>query len=142
MGRKAEFRKALSMPGLLAQMWRCFEAVEGEEKTQRLARQHLAVDRGDLVRQRFDAGGVDRDIRVEEMGKPDALGLRGQPEQPAVRGEGPTRAWTRSGFAGVCPFGRHVSIPPASIELPLPFDTNHQAIQHIRRIGPYGNPSA
>ena len=30
MGRKAEFRKALSMPGLLAQMRRCFEAVEDE----------------------------------------------------------------------------------------------------------------
>ena len=30
MGRKAEFRKALSMPSLLAQVRRCFEAVEDE----------------------------------------------------------------------------------------------------------------
>ena len=30
MGRKAKLRKALSMPSLLAQMRRCFEAVEDE----------------------------------------------------------------------------------------------------------------
>ena len=31
MGREAKFRKALSMPGLLAEMRRCFEAVwQGE----------------------------------------------------------------------------------------------------------------
>ena len=30
MGRKAKFRKALSMPGLLAQMRGCFEGVEDE----------------------------------------------------------------------------------------------------------------
>ena len=30
MGREAKFRKALSMPGLLAEMRRCFEAVEDE----------------------------------------------------------------------------------------------------------------
>ena len=36
--------------------------VVGEQEAQRLARQHLAVDRGDLVRQGFDAGGVDRDV--------------------------------------------------------------------------------
>ena len=30
MGRKAKFRKALSMPGLLAGTRRCFEAVEDE----------------------------------------------------------------------------------------------------------------
>ena len=30
MGREAKFRKTLSMPGLLAQMRRCFEGVEDE----------------------------------------------------------------------------------------------------------------
>ena len=30
MGRKAKFRKVLSMPGLLAEMRRCFDGVEDQ----------------------------------------------------------------------------------------------------------------
>ncbi len=47
--------------------------VVGEQEAQRLAREHLLVDGGDLVRQRFDEAGAHRDVRVEEVGEVDAL---------------------------------------------------------------------
>ena len=47
--------------------------------------QHLAVDGGDLVRQRFDPGAVDGEVGIEKMCEPDALGLGGDPEQPRRR---------------------------------------------------------
>ena len=81
--------------------------VVGEQEAERLARQHLAVDGGDLVRQRLDVRGVDREVRVEQMREPDALGLRGQPEPPAVGPERPLRPRPRPGFADACPLEPH-----------------------------------
>ena len=63
--------------------------VIGEEKAQRLARQHLAIDRRNLVRQRIDQARMDREIRVEIMRKLDAVGLCHQTQQRAVGVEGP-----------------------------------------------------
>ena len=63
--------------------------VVGEQEAQRLARQHGLVDGGDLVRQRFDDGGVDREHRVEEMRETDALRLGDETEQRAVAVEAP-----------------------------------------------------
>ena len=55
--------------------------VVGEQEAQRLARQHRLVDGRDLVRQRLDDRGVDRQHRVEEVRQPDALRLGDEPEQ-------------------------------------------------------------
>ena len=49
--------------------------VVGEQEAQRLARQHLAVDGSDLVRQRLDLGGGDREVGVEQVREPDAVGF-------------------------------------------------------------------
>ncbi len=49
-----------------------------------LARQHLAVDGCDLVRQRFDLGGADGEIGIEQIGKPDAVGLGRKPQKAAI----------------------------------------------------------
>ena len=49
--------------------------IVGEQEAQRLARQHLAVDGGDLVGQRIDAAGVDGEIGVEVVRKRDAVRL-------------------------------------------------------------------
>ena len=65
--------------------------IVGEQEAQRLARQHLAVDGRDLVRQRLDLRGADREVGVEEMGEPDAVSLGGEPEQVAVGIEGIAR---------------------------------------------------
>ena len=54
--------------------------VVGQQEPQRLARQHLAVDGGDLVRQRLDERGVDGQQRVEQVGQADAVGLGDEPE--------------------------------------------------------------
>ena len=69
--------------------------VVGQQEAQRLARQHLAVDGGDLVRQRLDERGVDGEERVEEVGQADALRLGDQPEQRAVAVEAPRPARAR-----------------------------------------------
>ena len=61
----------------------------GQQKAQRLARQHLAIDGGDLVRQRLDQRRVDRQVGIEKVGKPDAQRLRSQPQQMTVPIEGP-----------------------------------------------------
>jgi hypothetical protein len=58
--------------------------VVGQQEAQRLAGQHLAVDRGDLVGQGLDQGGRESEEGVEEVGKVDALGLVGEAEQVAV----------------------------------------------------------
>ena len=49
--------------------------VVGQQKAQRLAGQHRLVDGRDLVRQRFDQGGVHGQHGVEEVGEADAVGL-------------------------------------------------------------------
>ena len=51
--------------------------------------QHGLVDRGDLVRQRLDAGRMDGQKRVEEMGEPDTVRLGDQPEQGSIAIETP-----------------------------------------------------
>ena len=71
--------------------------VIGQQEPQRLARQHLAIDRRDLVRQGLDQAGVDGEVGVEEVRKLDPVGLGDQPEQTAVSVEGPCVA---AGFDG------------------------------------------
>ena len=66
--------------------------VVGQAGTAAAAGQHLAVDGGDLVRQRVDERGVDGQQRVEQVGEPDALGLGDQAEQRAVAIETPRPA--------------------------------------------------
>ena len=60
-----------------------------EQESQRLARQHLAVDGLDLMRQRVDRARGDRDHRVEQIGEVDPAGLGGESEQVAVGVERP-----------------------------------------------------
>ena len=62
--------------------------IVGEQEAQRLARQHLAVDGGDLVRQRLDLRRADREVGVEQMRESDAIGLGRQAQQAAVGIEG------------------------------------------------------
>ena len=66
--------------------------VVGEQEAQRLARQHRLVDGRDLVRQRLDERGVDREHRVEEVREADAVRLGDEPEQRAVAVEAPRAA--------------------------------------------------
>ena len=68
--------------------------VVGEQEPQRRARQQLAVDRADLVRQRLDVAGRDREHRVEQAGQRDPLGLGDELE---VGGGGVERRGCRSG---------------------------------------------
>ena len=63
--------------------------VVGQDKPQRLARQHGLVDGGDLVRQRLHVRRVDGHHRVEQEGEVNALGLDGELERLAVAVEGP-----------------------------------------------------
>ena len=55
--------------------------IVGQQEAQRLARQHLAIDGRDLVRQRLDLRRADREIGVEKMGEADAVGLGRQPQK-------------------------------------------------------------
>ena len=75
--------------------------VVGEEEAQRVARQQLAVDRGDLVRQGLDERGGDGEVGVEEVGVADAQGLRGETEEAAVGVEGPGVAAGGEGEGGL-----------------------------------------
>jgi len=63
--------------------------IVGEEERERLAGQHRLVDGGDLVRQRLDQARAHRDVRVEEIGKVDPLGLADELERLPVAVEGP-----------------------------------------------------
>ena len=63
--------------------------VVGQQEAQRLARQHRLVDGRDLVRQRLDERGVDREHRVEQVREADAVRLGDEPEQRAVAVEAP-----------------------------------------------------
>ena len=63
--------------------------VVSQQEAKRLARQHLLVDRGDLVWQRLDRGGGHREERVEQVGEVDALCLGDQAEQGAIAIEAP-----------------------------------------------------
>ena len=58
--------------------------VVGEQEAQRLAWKHLAVDGGDLVRQRLDLRRGDRDVGVEEIGKTNAVRLGREAQQAAI----------------------------------------------------------
>ncbi len=70
-----------------------------QKKAERLAGQHLFIDGRDLVRERLDQGGVDRQERVEEVGQTDAMGLGDQAEHGPVAVEAP-RASRRDDFQG------------------------------------------
>ena len=63
--------------------------VVGQDEPEWLARQHGLIDRGDLVRERFHVGRVDRHHGVEQKSEVDALGLDRQLEGGAVAIEGP-----------------------------------------------------
>ena len=69
--------------------------IVGQQEPERLPGEHLAVDGGDLVRQRLDQRRVDGQQRVEEVGQPDAVGFGKQPEQCAVAVEAPRPARSR-----------------------------------------------
>ena len=56
----------------------------GEQEAQGLSRQHLAIHRRDLVRQRLDLRRGDGEIRVKEVGEPYSIGLGRKPQQPAI----------------------------------------------------------
>ena len=62
--------------------------IVGEQEAQRLAREHLAIDRRDLMRQCLDLRCGDGDVGVEEIGEADAVRLGGEPKQTAVGIEG------------------------------------------------------
>ena len=64
----------------------------GDQEAQRLARKHLAVDGGDLVRQGFDARGVDGEVGIEQVREPDAVGFGDEPQESAVGVERPRAA--------------------------------------------------
>ena len=49
--------------------------IVGEEEPHRLTREHLLVHRADLVGERIDRGRRDRDVRVEEPGEVNPVGL-------------------------------------------------------------------
>jgi hypothetical protein len=58
--------------------------VVGEQEAEWLSRQHLAIDRGDLLRQRLDLRRADRKIRIKQVRQTDALRFGGEPQQAAV----------------------------------------------------------
>jgi hypothetical protein len=72
----------------------------GQQVTQRLAGEHLAVDGRDLVRQRFDERGMDGQDGIEEVGQVDAVRFGRQAEEVAVAGKGPGAAGGRHFQAG------------------------------------------
>ncbi len=63
--------------------------IVGQEEAQRLSRQHHAVDRFDLVRERVDLTRGERQVGVKEVGQVDAPGLGGQAEKVPVAVETP-----------------------------------------------------
>lgn len=63
--------------------------VIGEEEPQWLPGKHLAVDRFDLMRQRVDRAGGQRDVGVEEVGEVNPSRLSGHPEDVPVGIEAP-----------------------------------------------------
>ena len=76
--------------------------VISQEKTERLPRQHLTVDGGDLMWQRVDHRGVDGEARVKQMSEVDPVRFRDQAEQLPVAVKAPRSAsFTdfQSGFA-------------------------------------------
>ena len=52
--------------------------IVGQQEAQRLARQHLAIDGGDLVRQWIDQAGVNGEIGIEMMRERDPVRFRDQ----------------------------------------------------------------
>ena len=78
--------------------------VVGEQEAQAGLRQHLHVDRFDLVRQRADAGEADGELAIVGVGEPDAGGFDEQAKVVGVGGGSrrcvlplsPARAWASS----------------------------------------------
>jgi hypothetical protein len=63
--------------------------IVGEEEAEGLAGEHFPVDPGYLVGEGIENGGVDGQEGVEQVRQVDAIGLRDEPEQAAIRVEGP-----------------------------------------------------
>jgi hypothetical protein len=63
--------------------------VVSQQKSQRLARQHLLVDCCDLVGQRLNQRSMDGENRIEEMRQSDAVRLGDEPKQLAIAVEAP-----------------------------------------------------
>ena len=109
-----------------------------EQEAQRLARQHRLVDRGDLVRQRLDQRGVDREHRVEQVRQADAVRLGDQAEERPVAVEAPGTTGGHDLQHGlVVPIEQLVADPAAGVlvgELhgvraePLHADHRHQPV--------------
>jgi hypothetical protein len=66
--------------------------VVGKQESERLARQHLAVNGCDLVRERIYKGGVDGKKRVKQVGEIDPLRFGDKPEELAISVEAPGTA--------------------------------------------------
>ena len=58
--------------------------IVSEQEAQRLAWQHLGIDRRDLMRQRFDPRSMDSHVGIEQVREPDAHCFRCQPEQMPI----------------------------------------------------------
>jgi hypothetical protein len=66
--------------------------IVGQQEAQRLARQHVAVDRCDLVRQRLDEGRMHGQHGIEEMREVDAIRFGREAEQVAISLKAPGTA--------------------------------------------------
>ena len=110
-----------------------------QQEAERLPGQHGLIDRGDLVRQGIDQGGVDRQQRVEQVGQADAVGLGDQAELGAVTVEAPGAALldqVQPGFVtaveqfvGHLAAGRLVGQFKSLRAKPLDADNGHQAVR-------------
>ena len=69
--------------------------IVGQQEPERLPGEHLAVNGGDLVRQRIDERRVDGQQRVKQVGEPDSVRFGQQAEQCAVAVEAPRPACLR-----------------------------------------------
>jgi hypothetical protein len=61
--------------------------IVGKEEAQGLSRQHLTVNRSNLVRQSFDLRRAYCEVRVKQMRKSDAIGFGSEPKEATIRVE-------------------------------------------------------
>ena len=71
--------------------------IVGQNIAQRQPGQHFLIDRRNLMRQWLNGGGVDGQIRVEQMRQMNAIGLRNQAELIAVHVKAPWQALFQQG---------------------------------------------
>jgi hypothetical protein len=105
--------------------------VISEQEAQRLAGQHVAIDGCDLMGQRFDQGGVDREHRVEQVGEANPISLGDQPEQGAIALEAPDAARVHD-VEGINLQRAHLTV---NYDLPWNPNPLEQRFGRIHRIG-------